>query len=129
MGAPGAPASLPPVAASSRISGCAGSRWRVSTTTHRELLVVDGRVAFAGGAGVADWWAFPDRGRPPWRGTMAKFEGPIVAALQGVAAENCFECCGEILTGPEYFPNLDPAGDTTAFVIRSSPPIGRPRRA
>ncbi len=52
---------------------------------------------------------------------MAKFEGPIVAALQGVAAENWLECCGEILTGPEYFPNLDPAGDTTAFVIRSSP--------
>jgi len=52
---------------------------------------------------------------------MAKFEGPIVAALQGVAAENWLECCGEVQTGPEYFPNLDPAGDTTAFVIRSSP--------
>jgi cardiolipin synthase len=52
---------------------------------------------------------------------MAKFEGPIVAALQGVAAENWLECCGEILTGPEYFPPLDKAGDTTAFVIRSSP--------
>jgi cardiolipin synthase len=52
---------------------------------------------------------------------MARFEGPIVAALQGVAAENWLECCGEVLTGPEYFPNLDPVGDTTAFVIRSSP--------
>ena len=51
---------------------------------------------------------------------MAKFEGPIVAALQGVAAENWLECCGEILTGPEYFPNLDPAGDTTAFVIQAA---------
>jgi len=52
---------------------------------------------------------------------MARFEGPIVAALQGVSAENWLECCGEILTGPEYFPNLDRAGETTAFVIRSSP--------
>jgi cardiolipin synthase len=52
---------------------------------------------------------------------MARFEGPIVAALQGVSAENWLECCGEILTGPEYFPNLDSAGETTAFVIRSSP--------
>jgi cardiolipin synthase len=52
---------------------------------------------------------------------MARFEGPIVAALQGIAAENWLECCGEILTGPEYFPNLERAGDATAFVIRSSP--------
>jgi cardiolipin synthase A/B len=45
----------------------------------------------------------------------------VVAALQGVAAENWLECCGEILTGPDYFPNLQPAGDTTAFVVKSSP--------
>ena len=35
-------------------------RWyrlhRLNNRTHRELLVVDGRVAFTGGAGVADWW-------------------------------------------------------------------------
>jgi cardiolipin synthase len=52
---------------------------------------------------------------------MARFEGPVVAALQGVAAENWLECCGEILTGPDYFPDLKPCGDTTAFVIKSSP--------
>jgi cardiolipin synthase A/B len=108
-----------------RIEAYQRLRWyslaRINNRTHRELLVIDGRVAFAGGAGVADWWAFPSGKRPPWRDTMAKFEGPIVAALQGVAAENWLECCGEILTGPEYFPNLDREGDTTAFVIRSSP--------
>jgi cardiolipin synthase len=38
-----------------------------------------------------------------------------------VAAENWLECCGEILTGPEYFPALEAVGDTTAFVVRSSP--------
>ena len=83
-------------------------RWyslaRLNNRTHRELLIVDGRIAFAGGAGIADWWAFPKGRRPPWRDTMAQFEGPIVAALQGVIAENWLECCGEILTGPEYFP-------------------------
>jgi cardiolipin synthase len=52
---------------------------------------------------------------------MVRVEGPVVAALQGVAAENWLECCGEILTGPDYFPNLEPAGDTTAFVVKSSP--------
>ena len=94
---------------------------RINNRTHRELLVIDGRVAFAGGAGVADWWMHPQRGARPWRDTMARIEGPVVAAIQGVAAENWLECCGEILTGPEYFPNLDTVGTTTAFVVRSSP--------
>ena len=94
---------------------------RINNRTHRELLVVDGRVAFAGGAGIADWWMYPKGGRPPWRDTMACIEGPIVAALQGVSAENWLECCGEILTGPEYFPELDAVGETTAFVVKSSP--------
>lgn len=94
---------------------------RINNRTHRELLVVDGRIAFAGGAGIADWWMYPKGRRPPWRDTMARIEGPIVAALQGVSAENWLECCGEILTGPEYFPDLDAAGETTAFVVKSSP--------
>jgi cardiolipin synthase A/B len=103
-------------------------RWyalaRLNNRTHRELLVIDGRVAFLGGAGIADWWASPGRRRTrrkPWRDTMARVEGPVVAALQGVAVENWLECCGEILTGPDHFPTLSPAGDTTAFVIKSSP--------
>ncbi len=109
-----------------RIEAYQRLRWyslaRFNNRTHRELLIVDGRIAFTGGAGIADWWAYPDGGRQrPWRDTMARIEGPIVAALQGVAAENWLECCGEILTGSEYFPDLTPAGETTAFVVRSSP--------
>jgi cardiolipin synthase len=94
---------------------------RLNNRTHRELFITDGRVAFIGGAGIADWWMYPQKKKQPWRDTMARVEGPIVAALQGVAAENWLECCGEIITGPEYFPVLEPAGDTTAFVIKSSP--------
>lgn len=108
-----------------RVASYREVRWyslaRLNNRTHRELMVVDGRVAFVGGAGIADWWAYPEKRRRPWRDTMARFDGPIVAALQGVAAENWLECCGEIMTGPDYFPDLQPAGQATAFVIRSSP--------
>ncbi len=98
------------------------SLYRINNRTHRELLVVDGTTAFVGGAGVADWWAFPKaKASRPWRDTMARIEGPVVAALQGVAAENWLECCGEILTGSDHFPDLDRHGDTTAFVVKSSP--------
>jgi cardiolipin synthase A/B len=108
-----------------RIESYQRLRWyslaRINNRTHRELLVVDGRVAFAGGAGIADWWAYKGKHQRPWRDTMARIEGPVVAALQGVAAENWLECCGEILTGPEFFPELSPCGDTTSFVVKSSP--------
>ena len=112
-----------------RIESYQRLRWyslaRLNNRTHRELLVVDGSVAFAGGAGIADWWVYPTfkrmRRRKPWRDTMARIEGPVVAAVQGVAAENWLECCGEILTGPAYFPSLRHVGDTTAFVVKSSP--------
>src|SRR5687768_9706332 len=78
---------------------------KYNNRTHRELLVVDGRVAFTGGAGVADWWFKPTKGGT-WRDTMARIEGPIVAPLQGVFAENWLECDGEILTGPRHWPEL-----------------------
>ena len=52
---------------------------------------------------------------------MARIEGPIVAALQGVFAENWLECCGEILTSPRHWPALQTAGPTEAMLVKSSP--------
>lgn len=94
---------------------------RINNRTHRELLVIDGRVAFTGGAGVADWWMKPHRRTPAWRDSMVRLEGPIVAALQGVFAENWLECCGEILTGPRHFPKLQRVGDVEMMLVKSSP--------
>ena len=94
---------------------------RINNRTHRELLIVDGKTAFVGGAGVGDQWAKGKHGKRPWRDTMVRVTGPAVAAIQGVFSENWIECCGEILTGEEFFPALEPTGDTTAVVIKSSP--------
>jgi cardiolipin synthase len=105
-------------------------RWyrlhRLNNRTHRELLIIDGRVAFCGGAGVADWWLKPGRRRlrrhvPAWRDTAARIEGPIVAPLQGVFAENWLECGGEILTAARDWPDLGPAGAAEAMLVKSSP--------
>jgi cardiolipin synthase len=100
-------------------------RWyslaRLNNRTHRELLVVDGETAFVGGAGIADWWAGPYRGKPMWRDMMARIEGPVVSDIQGVVAENWLECCGEILTAPRTFKPHHRRGDTPALAIKSSP--------
>jgi cardiolipin synthase A/B len=94
---------------------------RLNNRTHRELLIIDGKIAFIGGAGVGDQWAKGQRGKRPWRDTMARVTGPVVAAVQGVFSENWVECCGEILTGEEFFPKLQGAGNMTAIVVKSSP--------
>ena len=94
---------------------------RINNRTHRELLIIDGRIAFTGGAGVADWWLKPVDGAPAWRDTMVRIEGPIVAPLQGVFAENWLECGREILTSPRDWPKLEPAGSTEALLVKSSP--------
>ena len=93
---------------------------RLNNRTHRELMIIDGKIAFTGGAGVADWWYKPTKG-PTWRDTMARIEGPIVAALQGTFAENWLEGCGEILTGPRHWPLIAPAGPAEAMLVKSSP--------
>jgi cardiolipin synthase A/B len=100
-------------------------RWyslaRLNNRTHRELLVVDGTVAFVGGAGIADWWAVSTHHKPMWRDMMARIEGPIVADIQGVVAENWLECTGEILMGPETYKPFRDGDGAAAFAIKSSP--------
>ena len=95
---------------------------RINNRTHRELLVVDDRVAFVGGAGVADWWMKPTDGKAMWRDMMARVEGPVVSWIQGIVAENWLECCGEILTGVEtYKPRPERVGTSAALTVKSSP--------
>src|SRR5258706_3102618 len=56
---------------------------RLNNRTHRELLIVDGRVAFTGGAGVAGQGLKTQSGPPAGRDTMKRGERPVVTALPG----------------------------------------------
>ena len=121
--------------AGGRVAWYNGLRWytlaRINNRTHREIVVVDGRVAFTGGAGVADHWRYaPKKGQPRWRDTLFRVEGEAVAHLQATFAENWLEASGEILSDPKYFPPCDTAeGDLPALVVNSSPSAGRSTRA
>jgi cardiolipin synthase len=94
---------------------------RLNNRTHRELLLLDGTVAFVGGAGVADWWARATRHKPMWRDMMARVEGPVVSDIAGVLVENWVESCGEIPTGPDTYKPHRPVGTVAAFAVKSSP--------
>jgi cardiolipin synthase A/B len=92
--------------------------------THRELLVVDGRIGFIGGAGIADWWNRDGVKGKRWRDMMVRVEGPAVSALQAVFAQNWLRVSGEILTEDEYFRFVDGSDQSSALVIGSTPAAG-----
>jgi len=79
-------------------------RWhtlkRFNNRTHRELIVVDGEVAFVGGAGIASWRDTGPPAQPPWRDTMVRLEGTIATSVQAAFAENWLESTGKLLTDP-----------------------------
>lgn len=113
-------------------------RWynfkRLNNRTHRNLIIVDGRVGFIGGAGVADRWLKGSDKQPPWRDTMFRVEGPLVVSLQSTFAENWLEAAEEILAADEHFPadqfneKWSP-GNIKGFVVNSEPSAGRGTRA
>ncbi|HWS98788.1 MAG TPA: phospholipase D-like domain-containing protein [Pyrinomonadaceae bacterium] len=108
-------------------------RWytvaRFNNRTHREIVVVDGRVGFVGGAGFADHWRKGDEKNPRWRDTMFRVEGESVASIQAGFVENWLEASGEILTGREYFPPDETEEPLEAIVVDSSPSTGASTRA
>ena len=103
------------------------TRW--NNRTHRELLIVDGAVAFLGGAGVADHWWKPRRKQPRWRDSMFRVEGQAVLALQSSFVENWLEASGEILTAAEHFPRWEEKSGAASLVIASAPSQARSTRA
>ncbi len=117
--------------------GCIGwyndLRWyhipSYNNRSHRELLVIDGKFGFIGGAGVADHWYTGHNNNPRWRDTMVRVEGDAASNLQSTFAENWLEARGELLNGPDYFPVYKANNETNALVIASTPSTGGATRA
>ena len=103
-------------------------RWynlaRMNNRTHRKLLVVDGKVGFTGGVGIADPWSGDAADPEHWRDSHYRLEGPAVAQMQAAFMDNWIKTSGKVLQGPEYFPPLAPAGTALAQVFTSSPSGG-----
>ncbi|HEX8922522.1 MAG TPA: phospholipase D-like domain-containing protein [Pyrinomonadaceae bacterium] len=108
-------------------------RWptlaRFNNRTHREIIVVDGRIGFVGGAGFADHWYKGQGKNPRWRDSMFRVEGEMVTSIQAGFIENWLEASGEILTGRCYFPPNEIKEKMEAIVVDSSPSTGGSTRA
>ena len=97
--------------------------------THRRLLIVDGRVGFTGGIGVADEWLGHAQDPRHWRDTYISVEGPVVAGLQGAFVDNWNECTDELLLAEQYFPALAPTGSVAIGAAQSNPGNATSRRS
>ena len=103
-------------------------RWytlgRFNNRTHRKSLIVDGDVAFTGGAGIADHWRGNAAGPDEWRDIQIRLEGPGVVPLQTGFAHNWQQTTGELLTGDAYYPIIGRRGPLAVQTLLSSPETG-----
>ena len=97
---------------------------RLNNRTHRKLLVIDGKVGFTGGVGIADQWRGNAQDENHWRDTHFRIEGPVVGQIQAVFNDNWLKATGTVLDGPDYFPALQAVGDMPAQMFSSSPTGG-----
>ena len=97
---------------------------RYNYRSHRRVLVIDGRIGFTGGYGISEAWTGNGRIPEHWRDTNARIEGPVVRFLQTAFAESWLEATGIAIGGDDYFPHLEPKGNLSAQIVKSSPTGG-----
>jgi len=88
---------------------------------HRKILVVDGVIGFTGGMNIrlAHWTSRAPR--RPVKDVHFELQGPVVAHLQEVFAEDWEFASGEALIGEPWFGPIEPQGTTLARGIGDGP--------
>lgn len=105
------------------------SWWHVNNRDHRKILIVDGRIGFAGGVNISKDYSnsslFRSHRRQDsqlgWRDTHLRIEGPAVAVLQTLFLQTWASQRAEDLPDLDYFPALPNAGHQVVRIIASKP--------
>src|SRR5215468_7865482 len=97
-----------------------------SDRSHVRVVVVDGRIGYTGGFGLADYWLGNGHAEDQWRESNVRFRGPAVMQLQAAFAAAWAEATGELLTGPLFFPKtgFQSVGTTHAGLMFTAPTTG-----
>ena len=97
---------------------------KLNNRTHRKVLIVDGKIGFTGGVGIADEWTGHAQDPDHWRDMHFQIEGPVIAQLQAAFLDNWIKTTGRVLNGTTYFPELAPVGTMKMHMFISSPAGG-----
>ena len=98
--------------------------WRApyyNLRNHRKLLVIDGKHGFTGGMNIRVHHVLAAASSSPTRDLAFAVEGPVVAQLAEVFAEDWAFTTGESLSGPDWFPPLPASGPVAARGIPDGP--------
>ena len=100
--------------------------WRMpflNLRSHKKILGIDGRIAFAGGLNIGGENVIRSHPKHPVIDTHFRFEGPVVAQLIEVFADDWSFATGEQLAGERWFPELQPVegGNSIARAVTSGP--------
>jgi cardiolipin synthase len=101
--------------------------WRINNRDHRKIVIVDGHVAFTGGINISETYSRGSSSRPGpekgvesgWRDTHLEVHGPIVKTLQSIFLETWRRLGKGVTPAPEYFPQLERAGDDMVQAVAS----------
>jgi cardiolipin synthase len=99
---------------------------KAANRSHVRAIVIDGRIGYTGGFGLADYWLGNGHEEGQWRETNARFEGPTTGSLQATFAAAWAEATGELITGDMFFPrgSFSTEGNVHAGLMHSIPTIG-----
>jgi cardiolipin synthase A/B len=94
--------------------------------SHVRVVIIDGKVAYTGGFGLADYWLGDGHHEDQWRESNVRFSGPAVMQLQAAFSTAWAEATGELVTGPLFFPEagFQEVGPVHAGLLYTSPTAG-----
>jgi cardiolipin synthase len=100
--------------------------WRMpflNLRSHKKILGIDGRIAFAGGLNIGGENVTHNHPPHPVIDTHFRLEGPVVAQLIDVFADDWAFTTGEQLAGEKWYPAAAPVegGNCVARVVTSGP--------
>ena len=91
--------------------------------SHVRGIVIDSRIGWTGGFGIADKWLGDGRSNGSWRETNVRFEGPAVRQLQAAFVTAWVEATGVMFTGRATIEAL-PDGAAAAALLYTAPTLG-----
>jgi cardiolipin synthase len=89
-------------------------RWAWGRRDHRKILVVDGKIAFAGGLNIGDNYAPAEEGGAGWRDMHVRVDGPAAHELERIFRSTWFKNTGRWF--PAEGSRADKTGDSLVHV-------------